>query len=71
MTQHINETVAEELLAIPRGGPRQNEYRMAYGLARRNALGAKPEIEQSPEAARSFALQIVRQSDPGFIPEFS
>jgi hypothetical protein len=44
-------------------------YRMIYQQVRQNGLGARAEVEPTPEDARVFALRTVREQYPDFQPE--
>jgi hypothetical protein len=68
MNAQVRAQVATELEAIPRGGPAQNMYRMVYERARLNGLGTRAEVGLNPGDAHAFALQVVREQNPGFTP---
>jgi len=57
-TQHLA-LVAEELKAIPRGGPLQNMYRMVYEQVRLCGLAPRAQVEATPKAAHELALSAV------------
>ena len=69
MSTELDALVTEELATIPRGGFYQNLYRMVYEQARLNGLGRRAQIAGTAPAAREFALGVVRQQQPDFVPQ--
>lgn len=59
-----------ELARFPRAdrGSPQNQFRMAYWLARLNGLGRRPQIPRSAGAAYTLAVASVRRTSPEFEP---
>ena len=68
-TKPLDALVSEELAAIPRREFYQNLYRMVYEQARLNGLGRRAEIAPIAVVAHDFALRLVREQQPDFIPE--
>ena len=68
-----NKIAKTELAYYPRGprGSDQNLMRMAFVLARRNALGRRPQIARNVDASHSVALRVVRRGNPDFTPKCS
>lgn len=65
-----NKIAKTELAYYPRGprGSDQNIMRMVFVLARRNALGRKPQIARNVDASHQVALRAVRRGNPDFAP---
>ena len=71
LTQSQQNKIAKtEQAYYPRGprGSDQNIMRSAFVLARRNALGRKPQIARNVDAAHDVALRAVRIGNPDFAP---
>jgi hypothetical protein len=61
-----NEIVEAEAAYVPRGprGSDQNIYLSVWAMARRSALGRRPQIGRSVDAAHDAALRAVRTGSP-------
>ena len=68
MTDDLKAVVFAELRRIPRGSPPQDLYRIVYALARMNGVGNKGEVSAPAPEAREFAVHIVQQRYPEFVP---
>jgi len=69
ISTELSTRVAEELTVIPRRGFFQNMYRMVYQQARLNGLGRGAKIADTAADAHEFALRLVREHQPDFVPE--
>ncbi len=71
MTNTGKATVTEELQRIPPGaaGSSQNVLRAVYAAARSNSLGSRPEVSRSADSVLRYAIGVVRNFDPQFIPD--
>ncbi len=61
--------MAKELVAIPRGGPGQNVYRMVCEQVRLDGLGSQAQVEATPQGGQEFALGTAQEHRPDFQPE--
>jgi hypothetical protein len=59
-----------EIELIPKGSLAQNIFRNVYFCLREDSLGKQPTVENDPQAVHDAALEIVRKTWPGFVPEY-
>ena len=52
-------------------GSLQRRYRMIFFLSRMNSLGRRPQVGRSAEDVEAFALALMRQEHPEFVPELA
>jgi hypothetical protein len=71
MSNSLRADLLVELRQFPSGSPAQELFRLAYSQARLRGIDRNSIRPASPEVARDFALDWVRQRYPGFVPVVS
>ena len=69
MSKQLRAELVAELKRFPPGGPAQELFRLAFAQARLRGTEPGQGSPASPEGAREFAVNWVRQRYADFVPE--